>query len=71
MADTGIGIAPEELQNIFNRYYQTKRGHNVNNEGWGIGLSLVRRLAEVHKGTVSVDSQLGQGSTFTCHLCVD
>ena len=71
VADTGIGIAPEELQNIFNRYYQTKRGHNVNNEGWGIGLSLVRRLAEVHKGTVSVDSQLGQGSTFTCHLCVD
>ena len=71
VADTGIGIAPEELQNIFNRYYQTKRGHNVNNEGWGIGLSLVRRLAEVHKGTVSVDSQLGQGSCFTCHLCVD
>ncbi len=71
VSDTGIGIAKEELQNIFNRYYQTKRGHNVNNSGWGIGLSLVKRLAEVHKGSMAVDSELGHGSTFTCRLCVD
>ena len=71
VSDTGIGIAKEELQNIFNRYYQTKRGHNVNNSGWGIGLSLVKRLAEVHKGSMAVDSELGHGSSFTCRLCVD
>ena len=71
VADTGIGIAEEELQNIFNRYYQTKRGHNVNNSGWGIGPSLVKRLVDVHHGTIDVSSQLGQGSTFTCRLCAD
>ena len=70
VADTGIGIAKEELPNIFNRYYQTKRGYNVNNSGWGIGLSLVRRLAEVHKGRVWVESEIGRGSTFHVMLNV-
>ena len=65
VADTGIGIMKEEIDNIFERYYQTKRGFNANSKGWGIGLSLVRRLAEIHKGSVSVDSELGKGSTFT------
>ena len=65
VTDTGIGIAESELQNIFGRYYQTKRGYNANSSGWGIGLALVHRLAEIHKGSVSVDSELGKGSTFT------
>ena len=65
VADTGIGIMKEEIANIFERYYQTKRGFNTNSKGWGIGLSLVRRLAEIHKGSVAVDSELGKGSTFT------
>ncbi len=68
--DTGIGIAKEEIDKIFNRYYQTKRGYNVNNRGWGIGLPLVKRLAEIHKGKVSVKSTEGQGSTFNVVLCV-
>ena len=46
VADTGIGIAKEELNSIFKNYYQTKRGYNVNGSGWGIGLSLVKRLVE-------------------------
>jgi len=70
VADTGIGIAPEELGNIFTRYYQTKRGHNVNSSGWGIGLALVKRLCDVHKGTITVESQMGRGTTFTCLLSV-
>lgn len=65
VTDTGIGIAKDELQNIFGRYYQTKRGYNVNSSGWGIGLALVHRLAEIHKGRVTVESELGKGSTFT------
>lgn len=65
VADTGIGIVKEEQQKIFGRYYQTKRGYNANSNGWGIGLALVSRLAEIHKGKVSVDSELGKGSTFT------
>ena len=70
VADTGIGIEPGELENIFNRYYQTKRGCNVNNSGWGLGLSLVKRLAGVHKGDVRVESTPKKGSTFTVELNV-
>lgn len=70
VSDTGIGIAPEERENIFGRYYQTKRGYNVNNSGWGIGLSLVKRLTDVHKGNIELDSELGKGSTFTIMLNV-
>jgi ligand-binding sensor domain-containing protein/signal transduction histidine kinase/DNA-binding response OmpR family regulator len=66
--DTGIGIASEELKNIFEKYYQTKRGHNVNNKGWGLGLALVKRLAAIHKGSVSVESTIGKGSCFTVNL---
>ncbi|MDR2622227.1 MAG: response regulator, partial [Dysgonamonadaceae bacterium] len=68
--DTGIGIAAEELDNIFEKYYQTKRGHNVNNKGWGLGLALVKRMAAIHKGNVSVESTIGKGSCFTVHLNV-
>jgi ligand-binding sensor domain-containing protein/signal transduction histidine kinase/AraC-like DNA-binding protein len=66
--DTGIGIASEELNNIFGKYYQTKRGHNVNNKGWGLGLALVKRLTAIHKGNVSVESAIGKGSCFTVNL---
>jgi len=68
--DTGIGIAPEELDKIFDKYYQTKRGHNVNNKGYGIGLALVKRLAAIHAGNVSVESELGKGSCFVVNLNV-
>lgn len=70
VVDTGIGIAKEELGNIFNRYYQTRRGHNATSSGWGIGLSLVKRLAEAHKGFVSVSSEIDKGSTFLVKICV-
>ena len=68
--DTGIGIVPEELDKIFDKYYQTKRGHNINNKGWGIGLALVKRLTVIHAGNVSVNSDLGKGSCFVVNLNV-
>ncbi len=68
--DTGIGIVKEELENIFDRYYQTKRGQNVNSKGWGIGLALVKKLATIHKGSVSVESNIGKGSCFVVNLNV-
>lgn len=70
VGDTGIGIAKEEFDNIFVKYYQTKRGHNVNNHGWGLGLSLVKMFAEIHKGSVAVESEIGKGATFTVFLNV-
>ena len=68
VTDTGIGIIKEEQKNIFERFYQTKRGYSTNSSGWGIGLALIRRLVEIHKGSVSVESELGKGSTFTVLL---
>lgn len=70
VADTGIGIVPEELNNIFDNYYQTKRGLTMNSQGWGIGLALTKKLVELHKGTIHVLSTKGKGSTFSVLLNV-
>lgn len=68
--DTGIGIAPEEIDNIFKKYYQTKRGYNASHTGWGIGLATVRKLVEIHRGTIAVTSTMGEGSVFTVRINV-
>lgn len=68
--DTGIGIAPEERENIFKKYYQTRRGYNTNHHGWGIGLATVKKLVEMHRGSIAVDSKVGEGSTFRVKLLV-
>ncbi|MBQ9356902.1 MAG: response regulator [Prevotella sp.] len=69
VADTGYGIAPEALSNIFDRYYQAKGSHQA--AGTGIGLALVKSLTELHEGTISVESQEGKGSCFTLQLNTD
>lgn len=71
VTDTGIGIAREEQEKIFGRFYQTKRGYSANNHGWGIGLALVKRLVDIHKGTIEVESEIGHGTTFRVWLNVD
>lgn len=68
--DTGIGIAPEEIQNIFTKYYQTRRGYNANHHGWGIGLATVSKLVEIHRGSIEVESVMEEGSTFRVRLLV-
>ncbi len=62
--DAGVGIEPEKLPHIFDRFYQTDSG----GMGTGIGLSLVKELVDLHWGHVSVESQPGFGSTFTVRL---
>ena len=69
VSDTGYGIAPEALPHIFDRYYQAKGSHQAS--GTGIGLALVKSLADLHQGTLTVDSQEGRGSCFTFKLCID
>ncbi len=63
--DTGVGIPPEELPRVFERFHRIERSRGRTHEGTGIGLALVQELVKLHGGTISVTSTLGQGSTFT------
>jgi signal transduction histidine kinase/DNA-binding response OmpR family regulator len=69
--DTGLGIQSEKLNQIFNRFYQIEDTKNKNIEGTGIGLALVKELVTVLKGTISVESEYGIGTTFKVILPTD
>jgi signal transduction histidine kinase len=66
--DTGIGIAPEHMEKIFEDFQQVDSSPTRAYGGTGLGLSICRRLASMMGGRVTVQSTLGQGSTFTLHL---
>lgn len=63
--DTGVGIAPEDIDKLFRPFVQLDSTLSRRNAGTGLGLSLVRRIAELHGGSVSLESQVGIGSCFT------
>jgi two-component system sensor histidine kinase/response regulator len=69
IADTGIGISKEDLPSIFNDFYTGKDGQKIEKSS-GLGLAITRRIIEAHNGSVSVESELGKGSTFTIRLPV-
>lgn len=66
--DTGIGIAPENFNKLFQPFVQIDSSLNRQYSGTGLGLSLVHRIAELHGGDVTVRSELGQGSCFTVRI---
>jgi len=66
--DTGIGLSVKDQEKIFNRFYQVKYAHTEKNKGFGLGLSTVKEILELHKGSVTVYSQLKQGTTFEVRL---
>jgi PAS domain S-box-containing protein len=66
--DTGVGIAPEEIPLMFQRFHRVSGTVGRSHEGTGIGLALVHELARLHGGEVSVRSTLGSGSTFTVQI---
>jgi len=66
--DTGIGIAPDKLESIFESFRQVETGLSRNYPGLGIGLALVRKLITLMHGEIQVKSAIGQGSTFTVRL---
>ena len=68
VADTGIGIDPEDLPHIFERFYRADRARARNRGGAGLGLAIVKWIAEAHGGYVTVASTPGAGSTFTLFL---
>ena len=70
MSDTGIGIPEADLPYVFERFFRSKRARRAYPGGSGLGLSIVRWIVEAHKGTVTVESAVGKGSTFTVRLPV-
>ncbi len=66
--DQGIGIAPEHVPHIFDRFYSADKARSRKLGGAGLGLSLVKTIVEKHRGTIAVQSELRQGSIFTIVL---
>ncbi|MBC7226960.1 MAG: response regulator [Thermoflexales bacterium] len=68
VADSGIGIPPEDLPHVFDRFYRVQRPETEDIEGTGLGLSIVKSIVEKHGGRVWVESRPGEGTTFTLIL---
>ena len=68
VADTGVGIAPEDLKHVFKRFWRGERSRSRATGGAGIGLAIVHELVRAHDGRIEVDSTLGAGSTFRVSL---
>lgn len=66
--DSGVGIASEHQSRVFERFYRVDKARSRSTGGTGLGLSIVKHIVEAHGGTVSVDSALNVGSTFTIRL---
>ena len=68
VGDRGYGIPPADLARIFEKFYRVPRVEDAETPGTGLGLAFVREIAELHRGSVSVRSDVGRGSTFTLRL---
>ncbi len=69
ISDTGIGIKKEDISHIFDRFYQVKAARSkATNDGYGLGLSLAKKIVEYHKGRIEVESQINNGTTFTIFI---
>jgi two-component system phosphate regulon sensor histidine kinase PhoR len=68
VADQGYGIPEADLGRIFEKFYRVPRASDADAPGTGLGLALVREIAELHGGSVTVTSQVGVGSVFTMVL---
>jgi signal transduction histidine kinase len=68
VSDTGVGIAPEDRERIFEEFQQVDSSSTRSKGGTGLGLAIVRRIVELHGGRIWVESTLGEGSTFAFAL---
>src|SRR5262249_20758858 len=66
--DTGVGVAPEEIPRLFERFYRVEGTRGRNYEGSGIGLALVQELVRLHGGSIDARSVLGQGTTLAVRI---
>jgi len=68
VSDNGVGISRRDAKRIFKRFYQIDRSLARRAEGCGLGLSIAKFIVDAHKGSISVNSKPGEGSTFTVKL---
>ena len=70
IADTGVGIPKEDLPHVFDRFYRVDKARSRDTGGTGLGLSIVQQIVRLHAGSVTVNSEVGKGTTFTVQLPV-
>ncbi|MDX9978753.1 MAG: ATP-binding protein [Lentisphaeria bacterium] len=68
VADQGVGVAPEHIERLFERFYRVDKARSRDSGGTGLGLAIVKHVAQYHRGRVEVTSEVGKGSTFTIIL---
>src|SRR5699024_5987509 len=68
VADTGIGIAPEHIPRLTERFYRVDRGRSAKTGGTGLGLAIVKHILQRYNANLEIESRPGVGSTFCCHF---
>jgi len=70
ITNSGIGIAPEQLDYVFDRFYKTDMSRNRNIGGNGLGLAIAKKIVTLHRGSIEMKSQVGVGTTVVVHLLI-
>ena len=71
MSDTGIGIDADDRGRLFERMFRTREAELRHIQGTGLGLTIVKAIVDAHGGTITVDSEVGEGATFRVKLPVE
>ena len=65
VSDTGIGIAPDQQERVFERFYRVDKSHSKASGGTGLGLSIVKHAVQLHRGTIALQSEPGKGTCIS------
>lgn len=68
IADTGIGMSPDDRHQIFNNFYRAENARMINSKGTGLGLAIVHKIVTIHEGAIEVESELGKGTRFRLYF---